>query len=167
MHEDFQETKEKDWEDIDLSKFWEPTKEDKINYLLGPSWLPVERDSILTGTEWDYFGGPVDPPTDPVLPHNKYALEMMHLRLSSCHTFSLNDVEDIPLVLPIPDIMTLSPEQQIVIPHLFSNGTCFMDTWEFSVRLDLLSGDIVEFQMPLGHTIKSSCTAERLQKFIK
>eukprot|EP01040_Poterioochromonas_malhamensis_P014090 gene14090-15575_t len=167
MREDFQETKETDWEDIDLSKWSRPTKQDRDDHFFCPSWMPIERDPKATDTEWDCFGGPVDPPANPVFPHNKYALEMMHLRLSSCHTFSLNDVEDIPLVLPIPDIMTLSPEQQIVIPHLFSNGTCFMDTWEFSVRLDLLSGDIVEFQMPLGHTIKSSCTAERLQKFIK
>jgi len=149
MHEDFQETKEKDWEDIDLSKFWEPTKEDKINYLLGPSWLPVERDSILTGTEWDYFGGPVDPPTDPVLPHNKYALEMMHHRLCRHGNFSLGDLEHVPSTIPIPDIGIHTNNQQIAFLRLFSNGTCFMDTWEFIVHLDLSSGNIVDFRMPL------------------
>ncbi len=76
MYGDFQETQETDWENLD-SKWSRPTG-DLLVDLSCPSWLPAERDAIVTETEWDFFGGPVNPPTHPITPHNKYALEIMH-----------------------------------------------------------------------------------------
>ncbi len=148
MHEDFQETKESDWEDIDLSKWTQRTEEDIVDNPMGPSWLPLERDSTGTGTDWDYFGGPVDPPAVQVSSHNRYALEMMHHRLCCHGKFGF---EDIPTTIPIPDISMSSSEQKIAYLRLFSNGTCFMDTWEFIVHLDLFSGNIVDFGIVLGN----------------
>jgi hypothetical protein len=147
MHEDFQETV---WEDLDLTQWVQPTSEALQNDPFSPAWLPLERDSNTTGTAWDYFGGPVFPPSVSVNPSNKYALEMMHKNLTFGGDFSMGDHQNIPSSLPVPQIGVHSADHTVAHLNLYSNGTCFMDTWEFNVRLDLLSGNIVDFGIALG-----------------
>jgi hypothetical protein len=147
MHEDFQETV---WEDLDLTQWVQQTSEALQDDPFSPAWLPLERDSNTTGTEWDYFGGPVFPPSAPVIPSNKYALEMMHKNLTGGGDFSVDDYQNVPFSLPVPQIGVHSADHTVAHLNLYSNGTCFMDTWEFNVCLDLLSGNIVDFGIALG-----------------
>jgi hypothetical protein len=148
MKEDFGESV---WEDIDLSKWRERTRQELHDNPSCPRWLPVDRDSTKTGGDWDYFGGRVFPPSDPsaMLPVvNKYALEMMHCDLLSGR-FNRLAGQDIPTNLPIPTIGIHTAEDKVARLHLYSSGTCFMDTWEVNIQLDPYSGNIVDFYFPL------------------
>jgi hypothetical protein len=150
MKEDFEDSI---WEDIDLTTVSQTTTEQIDKDPLSPSWLPIDRDSKTTGTEWDYFGGPVFPPKDvSIAPaSNKYALEMMHYDLCGKGNFSWGGNQDVPYCLPVPNIGFHNPNQKIASLQLYSSGTCFMDTWKFIIHLDPFTGIISEFGILLGN----------------
>jgi hypothetical protein len=148
--EDFEESI---WEDIDLMTVSQTTTEQLDKDPLSPAWLPMDRDSKTTGTEWDYFGGPVFPPKDVVVApaSNKYALEMMHYDLCRQGNFSWRGNQEVPYYLPVPNIGFHQPTQKLAYLLLHSSGTCFMDTWKFTIHLDPFTGIISDFGILLGN----------------
>jgi hypothetical protein len=89
--------------------------------------------------------------------HNKYALEIMHRKLSH-NNFSVGGQQNIPMYLPIPNIRIDTLDHKIAHLQLYSSGTCFIDTWEFNIKLDPYSGIISDFNIAFGKTCCVSTT---------
>jgi hypothetical protein len=101
----------------------------------------VTSAEAKTGTAWDDFGGPIYP--SPELPStSRYAMDIMTKNCSvGCMTFGSRSM---PMRLPVPGI-SFSAAENAIIWIIWSNGTCYMDTWSFIVRLNPDTGEIVDF----------------------
>jgi hypothetical protein len=117
---------------------------DKVNqYLQGVKSALLVREE----NDWHYLGWPVYPnPTAPLPVTSRYARAQTGRELGQCNFAYINGVK-IRTSLILPDMHRSHRDDKLPgrLPRLYSDGSCYMDSWEFIVDIDPLTGAITNF----------------------
>jgi hypothetical protein len=126
--------KENVWEDCSEAD------EEEMQNSLSMRMCGIEKgDNIKTGTDWDYFGGPVMPAPS-LRVTSQYAVDLMCRNM--CHPGQVKSGNDIiSLQINAPRIRLNENESALQL-RLWSSGTCYMDTFELFVEIDCTNGEI-------------------------
>lgn len=144
VNEDFQES---EWEDISDDECL--SRDAIICDPFAPTTGHDKPEDETSGTQWDYFGGPVFPKKDtPAVKTSKYAMELMLYDMcktgSSSDGYGSNCTWSINTDLPVP-YMNINEATKRTVWILPSNGTCYMDTWNVIIHFDPYTGIIHDF----------------------